>query len=62
MSIDLGKKHYSLDKWKNKDEISQSDNEGKHTTNVQPTLFNTKSSPAKKDHDNSYLDRPKPDE
>lgn len=43
---------------KNGESVSQSTTEGQKTTTVQPTLYNTK---AKKDHDNSSPDRPKPD-
>ena len=46
---------------KNGESVSQSTTEGQKTTTVQPTLYNTKAK-AKKDHDNSSPDRPKPDE
>ncbi|KAL3537038.1 hypothetical protein ACH5RR_000404 [Cinchona calisaya] len=49
---------------KNGESVSQSTTEGQKTTTVQPTLYNTKAKAkkAKKDHDNSSPDRPKPDE
>ena len=51
---------------KNGEEVSQSTTEGQKTTTVQPTLYKTKAealkAKAKKDHDNSSPERPKPDE
>ncbi|KAL3529529.1 hypothetical protein ACH5RR_008851 [Cinchona calisaya] len=52
---------------KNGESVSQSTTEGQKTTTIQPTLYNTKpkakeAKKAKKDHDNSSPDRPKPDE